>query len=125
MRFVFSVVAVLGLGIASVERAEAQYPIYAPQTYGHVVHEHDYHDHYDDHYHAPPAPQYYSGYAAVPVYPQYVPRVSYSPVYSGGGLGYVQPVVPQSPVYYSNNYYNQSAHTHHGWHLGHYLRGHH
>lgn len=143
MRFVLTIIAVLGLGPLGFERADAQYPIYAPQTYAPVVQ--DYDDHYDDHYdddhhqdhYYTPAPTHYSGYAAVPAYPQYVPSVSvplpsisvpsvsYSPVYSDGALGYVQPVIPQSPVYYSNNYYGQPAYTHHRWHPGHYLRGHH
>lgn len=138
MRFVLTVVAMLGLFFIGSERAEAQYPIYAPPTYAPMVHDHDHYGddhHYDNHYHAP-APTYYSGYGAVPAYPQYVPSasvpvpavnvpsVSYSPVYSGGGLGYVQPVVPQSPVYYSNNYYSQPVQTHHRWHLGHYLNHH-
>lgn len=121
MRFVLSfAVACLALGFAAAPRASAQYPVYAPPSYGHVVHDHS-HSH---HHYRPLTTQYYSGYGA-PVY-QYAPRPSYSPVY-GSGVVYAQPAAPPSPIYYSNStYYNvPPAHTHHRWHPGHYLLGHH
>lgn len=120
MRVVLSfVIGCLAFGFAAASRASAQYPIYAPQSYGPVVHQHGHHTH---HY-VPSTTQYYAGYGASGY--QYAPNVGYPPVYGGAVLS--QPVAPPSSLYYPNStYYGApSAHLHHGWHPGHYLLGHH
>ena len=43
----------------------------------------------------------------------------------GGGIAYPQYNTPQVSSYYSNNYYGRLTHSHHSWHPGHYLSGHH
>ena len=121
MRFVLCFAfTCIALGFAGTQRANAQYPMVAPQSYGQFAPGHAHHSHYC----APSASPYYSGYGA-PVMP-YPPAVSYPPVYGANAI-YAPPAVPQSSIYYSNStYYGRPpAHTHHGWHPGHYLLGHH
>jgi hypothetical protein len=67
------VIGCLALGFAAAPQASAQYPIYVPQGYGQVVHQHGHHSH---HY-RPPQTQYYSGF-------QYAPCLGYSPLYGAG-----------------------------------------
>ena len=146
MRFVLSLaVACFAIGLAGARSATAQYPIYAPQSYGyaqpsygqvdyrdsHHGHHSSHHSHYG-HQRRPSTSPYYSGYGAQ--YPRsggYPPAVSVPPVINfppayGAGAVYAQPV-PQNPIYYStNNYYgSQNDALHHPWHPGHYLLGHH
>jgi hypothetical protein len=111
-------VALAGLGLLfTSEQASAQYPSYGGSGYGHGGH----YSHHDHHYAAPPQP-YVQGYGSG------LPSYGYGnslPSGYGGGIAYPQYNTPQVSSYYSNNYYGRPAHSHHSWHLGHYLSGHH
>lgn len=123
MKYLLSLsVICLGFAVGS-QQASAQHSGYGQHglnQHGYaqrgISHHQNYHN---DHHYAPASPQYYSGYAG-PVSP-YVPSGG---VY-GGGYGSGQVVIPRTTTNYSNNYYGQPTHSHHTWHPGHYLLGHH
>ncbi|MDX1926739.1 MAG: hypothetical protein SFV81_09485 [Pirellulaceae bacterium] len=118
MRIMICVGVAILASVVGAGQASAQYPSYGGHGYGHgqVVH----HDH---HYGARIQP-----------YPQsFAPAFGYGNSYSSG-YGNAIPVpqyqvpqysVPQVSSYYSNNYYSRPQHSHHSWHPGHYLLGHH
>lgn len=60
--------------------------------------------------------------------PSYFGSNGYPPVPSAGfPIGVPAPVGIPQQSYYSNNFYNSNSghhHSHHPWHLGHYLLGH-
>lgn len=110
-----SLVCAVGLAVTA-EQASAQYPVYGG-GYGYGGH----HVHHDHHY-STPAPLYAPSYGSA--YGSYGVGNSISPVY---GNSYPQPqfAPPVTTSYYSNNYYGRPSHSHHSWHPGHYLLGHH
>lgn len=124
MKNVFGLsVVCLGLLFGS-QQANAQHPGYGQHGMVHQGYVQSGYGHHQNFHHghqfAVPSPnQYYSGYGS--------PVQSYAPsggLY-GGGNGYGQIVIPRTTTSYSNNYYGQPTHSHHSWHPGHYLLGHH
>ena len=110
--------AVLGLALLfSTNEASAQYPSYGGFGQGYSRH----HSHHDHHYVAPQQ-SYGQGYGSG--IPSYGYNSQFSQPYSSN-YGYPQTGIPQVSSYYSNNYYGRPAHSHHSWHPGHYLSGHH
>ncbi|XZE35781.1 hypothetical protein SH501x_001323 [Pirellulaceae bacterium SH501] len=107
-----SLVCAVGLAVTA-EQASAQYPIYGG-GFG-------YGSHHDQHY-STRAPMYTPSYGST--YGAYGYGNSIPPVY---GNSYSQPqfAPPVSTSYYSNNYYGRPIQSHHNWHAGHYLSGHH
>lgn len=107
------------------QQANAQYPQF-PQYpmngagYGYGGH-HSHHAHHDYHYSAP-VPNYQQNYNLG--YGSYGIGNALPSVY-GSNYSYPQYAPPVVPTYYQNNYYERPSHSHHSWHLGHYLMGHH
>ncbi|MFO0944152.1 MAG: hypothetical protein U0930_25870 [Pirellulales bacterium] len=101
------------------QQASAQYPFYGEgyNGYGHGGH----YTHHDHHY-SVPAPLYQPSYASS--YGAYGIGNAVPPVY-GAATPTPQYAPPVATAYYSNNYYGRPAHSHHSWHPGHYLLGHH
>ena len=113
-------IAIVGLGMSlAPAQASAQYPSHGAYGYSHphLVH-------HDPHHYAQPQP-YVLGYGAG--YNSFNLGNSLSPPSYGayqGSIGYPQ-VSPPVSSYYSNNYYGSPSHSHHSWHPGHFLSGHH
>jgi hypothetical protein len=99
------------------QQAMAQYPVYVG-GYGRGGH----HVHHDHHY-TVPSPIYHDQYYNAG-FGSYGLGNGLPPVY-GSGYSYPQYIPHGTTSIYSNNYYGHAAHSHHGWHLGHYLLGHH
>lgn len=116
MRFLICAAAV-GMGLLfTAKQAIAQYPSFSSNGHGHQSH----YSHHDHHY-VQPARPYVQRYGEQPSYGL---SGSLPPVY-GRGIAYPQYTTPPVTSYQSNNYYIRPNHSHHNWHLGHYLLGHH
>lgn len=116
MRIIICVAAAMVASVVGASQANAQYPSFGGYGYGH-----GHSVHHDQHYGVPVQP-YSPSYA--PAYPSYGYGSSYS---SGYGNAFQMPQYPTPPIssYQSNNYYGRPVHSHHSWHPGHYLLGHH
>jgi hypothetical protein len=110
----------IAFGVAIVaftsQHASAHYPVYGG-GYGHGAH---YARH--DHHYSAPAPLNHPSYSSS--YGAYGMGNVVPPVY-GSGYSHPQYAPPVATSYYSNNYYGRPTHSHHSWHPGHYLLGHH
>jgi|LakMenEpi03Aug12_release.lakeMendotaPanAssembly.Ray.scaffolds.fasta_scaffold141298_2 hypothetical protein len=116
MRSVLSMAVCVLVFALSSQQAKAQYPVYGG-GYGHGGHR----VHHDHHY-SVPTPIYQQNYNSG--YGSYGVGNALPPVY-GSSYSYPQYVPPVTTSIYSNNYYGRPVHSHHSWHPGHYLLGHH
>ena len=109
--------AVFGLVLLfSTTDAKAQYPSYG--GYGQIYGGH----HWHGNHHVSLPQSYVQGYGnGISAYGfnNSIPQ-QYSSNYA-----YPQAGVPQVSSFYSNNYYVRPTYSHHSWHQGHYLFGHH
>jgi hypothetical protein len=137
MRSLVCVVVAVLVSFVSAEQASAQFPSYGGYGSGYgnswnnngwngsswngngngLVNSYGVHH---DHYCKIPAQPYTQNFGQT--FPSYGYGNSYSSNY-GNAAPFSQYPTPQVSSYYSNNYYGQPHHSHHGWHPGHYLLG--
>lgn len=116
MRIVICVAVAFVASVVGTGQVSAQYPAFGGYGYGHG------HSAHHDHHYSVPIQPHTQNFA--PAYPSYGYGNSYSSGY-GNAPPAPQYSVPQVSSYYSNNYYGRPSHSHHNWHPGHYLLGHH